>query len=136
MAQPAETTPPASVEAMRDNEPSAERDSNVEVEGSKEALADELLKKSRPAKVPTRPTVPMRSKSTRGVSAQKTTLRSARTEMQYQRGRMGYVVIVDLLDTTYDTRGRSKERWGRGGDSRQQRVGGSVVAPKFQRERW
>jgi hypothetical protein len=91
MAQPAETRPPASVEAMRVNEPSAERESKVEVEGSNETLADELLKKSRPAKVPTRPTVPMRSKSTRGgVSAQKTTLlRRARAAMQYQRGRMG-----------------------------------------------
>ncbi len=97
--------PPAFVEAMRVNEPSGERDSKVEVEGSKEALAEEPFKKSRPAKVPTRPTVPMRSKSTRGVSAQKTTLRRARTAMQYQGGCRGCVIIVELLEllnTTYE----------------------------------
>lgn len=118
MAQPAETRPPASVEAMRVNEPSAERESTVEVEGSKETLADELLKKSRPAKVPTRATVPMRSKSTRGcVSAQKTTLRRARTGMQYQRGHMGYVFIVDLRDTTYGGDGGVYGGEGKGRDS-------------------
>lgn len=101
MAQPAETIPPALVEPMRVNEPPGERDSKVEVVGSKEALAEELLKKSKPAKVPTRPTVPMRSKSTRGRSAQTTLLRRARTVMQYQRGRRGNVIIVDLLGSTY-----------------------------------
>jgi hypothetical protein len=116
MAQPAETRSPALVEAMRVNEPSAARDSKVEVEGSKETLADELLTKSRPAKVPTRPTVAMRSKSTRGVSAQKTTLRRARTATQYQRGPWGYVFIVDLLDTTYE--GEVEGEVGRGRDSR------------------
>jgi hypothetical protein len=125
MAQPAETTPPALVEARRVNEPSAERDSKVEVEGSKETLADELLTKSRPAKVPTRPTVPMRSKSTRGVSAQKTTLRRARTAMQYQRGPRGYVFIVDLLDTTYE--GEVEGEVGRGRDARL-RVEGRIWA--------
>src|SRR5258708_35561608 len=93
MAQPAETMPPAFVEAMRVNEPSGERDSKVEVEGSKEALAEEPFKKWRPAKVPTRPTVPMRSKSTRGVSAQKTTLRRASTAKQYQRRCRRSVII-------------------------------------------
>ena len=107
MAQPAETAPPALVEAMRVNEPSAERDSSVEVVGSKETLAEELLKKSRPAKAPTRPTVPMRSKSTRGKSAQTAALRRARTVMQYQRGLRGGVIIVDLLGSTYDG-GRGK----------------------------
>src|SRR6266849_6464935 len=111
---------------MRLNEPSGERDSKVEVEGSKETLADELLKKSRPAKIPTRPTVPMRSKSTRGVSAQKTTLRRARTAMQYQRGRKGYVFIVDLLDTTYE--GEVEGEVGRG---RPQKTSGGFVAQRF-----
>ena len=72
MAQPAEIIPPELVDAIRVNEPSAERESKVEVEGSKETLAVELLKKSRPAKAPTRPTAPMRSKSTRGRVAKAT----------------------------------------------------------------
>ena len=90
MAQPADTIPPALVEAMRVNAPSGERKSNVEVVGSKERLV-ELLKKSRPAKAPTRPTAPMRSKSTRGRSA-RTTLRRAMRGMRYH-GRD--VVIVN-----------------------------------------
>jgi len=111
-----ETTPPALVEAIRVNEPWAERENNVEVEASKEALTEELLKKSRPAKAPARPTVPMRSKSTRGISA-RATLRRVRTRMRHQ----GYVVIVDLCGLTYGGREREKkmkrkERRGDGGD--------------------
>ena len=101
-----ETTPPVLVEATRVNEPSAERENSVEVEGSKEALTEELLKKSRPAKAPARPTVPMRSKSTRGKSA-RATLRRARRRTRHQ----GYVVIVELSGLTYG--GRERERKGK-----------------------
>lgn len=97
-----ETMPPALVEAMRVKEPSAERENRVEVEGSKEALTEELLKKSRPAKAPARPTVPMRSKSTRGKSA-RATLRIVRRRTRHQ----GYVVIVELCGLTY---GGERER--------------------------
>lgn len=98
-----EMTPPALVEAIRVNEPWAERENNVEVEGSKEALTEELLKKSRPANAPARPTVPMRSKSTRGLSA-RATLRRARRRTRHQ----GYVVIVELCGLTYGGRERRK----------------------------
>lgn len=101
MAQPAEMIPPELVDAMRVNEPSTERESKVEVEGSKEALAEELLKKSRPAKAPTRPTEPMRSKSTRGDCARATSRRARRRTMRHHGGLGWYVVIVDLGGLTY-----------------------------------
>jgi len=126
MAQPAETIPPALVEAMRVNEPSGERDSKVEVEGLKETLAEELLKKSRPAKVPTRPTVLMRSKSTRGKLTQ-TTLMRARMVMQYQRGRRRGAIIVDLLSSTYEGEGKVEGK-GREGKGLQTMGGGRVMA--------
>jgi hypothetical protein len=126
MAQPAETTPPELVEAIRVNEPSAERESKVEVEGSKEKLAEELLKKSRPAKAPTRPTVPMRSKSRRGDCA-RATLRRARKTMRHQGGLRGYVVIVDSCSLTYGggreekrEKGMKGEEKSRGGEVRGQ----------------
>lgn len=46
-------------------EPSEALARREEVEGSKE-MADEFWKRSRPAKVPASPTIPMRSKSTCG----------------------------------------------------------------------
>lgn len=60
--------PPLFVDARRESAPSGERERRVEEEGSK-AMEDELEKKSRPAKEPARPTLPMRSKSTSGRSA-------------------------------------------------------------------
>ena len=59
--------PPASVDARRVSAPSAARDRRVLVVGSKATVAFENT--SRPAKAPARPTVPMRSKSTRGRAA-------------------------------------------------------------------
>jgi hypothetical protein len=108
MEQPAEMVPPVSVEAMRVNEPSAERESKVEVEGSNEAVAEELSKKSRPAKAPKRPTVPMRSKSMRGKSA-RATLMSARRTMRRQGE---YAVIVESCSLTYGGK-RREEKMGR-----------------------
>ena len=110
-----EIAPPVLVEAMRVNEPSAERENNVEVAGSKEALTEELLKKSRPAKAPARPTVPMRSKSTRGKSA-RATLRIERRRTRHQ----GYVVIVELCSLTYGGEREEKEKKG------EERVRGGV----------
>ena len=59
--------PPGSVEARWVSEPSEAREKRVEVVGSKET--EELVKRSRPAKAPARPTLPMRSKSTWGKAA-------------------------------------------------------------------
>jgi len=101
--------PPELVEAIRVNAPLAERDNKVEVEGSKETAAEELLKRSRPAKAPTRPTVPMRSKSTRGESA-RATLRKARRARRNQGGYRGDVVIVvDGRGLTYERKKEGKK---------------------------
>lgn len=54
--------PPELVEARRVREPSEAREKRVEVVGSKET--EELVKRSRPANAPARPTLPIRSKST------------------------------------------------------------------------
>jgi len=59
--------PPGFVEARRAKEPSEEREKRVEIAGSK--VTDEFEKKSKPAKAPARPTLPMRSKSTWGKAA-------------------------------------------------------------------
>lgn len=113
MAQPADTVPPLLVEAMRVNEPSGERDNKVEVEGSKEE-GEELLKRSRPAKAPARPTVPMRSKSIRGISVAETTTSRrmrARKGMRDQGGRRRVVlIVVEVEGLTYE-----KERVGASG---------------------
>jgi hypothetical protein len=78
------------------NEPSGERDNKVEVEGSKETEL-ELLKRPRPAKAPTRPTAPMRSKSMRGTSAETISRRMRAMRVRRdQGGRRGVVVIVEV----------------------------------------
>lgn len=62
--------PPEFVDARREREPLDERESNVEVDGSKVTAVVEFWKRSRPANAPANPTFPMRSKSTRGRFAQ------------------------------------------------------------------
>jgi hypothetical protein len=81
----------------------------VEVEELNETLA-ELLKKSRPAKAPTRPTVPMRLKSTRGDCA-RATLRKARRRTRHHGGLGWYIVIVFLGKLTCEgERERKREK--------------------------
>lgn len=82
--QPARIAPPELVEAREVREPSEERERRVAVEGSNEVGGEEFESKSRPANAPARPTLPMRSKSTRGELAiatwGKTSIRRHRAE--------------------------------------------------------
>lgn len=95
MAQPADTTPPLLVEAMGVSEPSGERVNRVEVVESNETEGEELFTRPRPAKAPTRPTRPMRSKSIIGVFAAETTSRNTRAMRgkRDQGGRRGVVIV-------------------------------------------
>ena len=58
--------PPELVDARYVSAPSDDRTKREEVDGSKVIGGEEFWKMSRPANVPVRPTVPMRSKSTWG----------------------------------------------------------------------
>ena len=70
--------PPEEVDARVVREPSELREMRVAVEGSNE-IEEELSKRPRPANAPAKPTLPIRSKSTRGRLANATLERSRRT---------------------------------------------------------
>lgn len=72
-AHPARMVPPELVDARRDKAPSGERERRVEVDGSNVTAAEAFWNRSRPANAPASPTLPIRSKSTRG-RAPRTTL--------------------------------------------------------------
>lgn len=73
--------PPAFVEPTRDSSPSEPRERSVDVEASSVPVSVVLSRKLKPAKEPAIPTVPMRSKSTKGGLA-RTTLRSRKREKE------------------------------------------------------
>lgn len=106
MAQPADTVPPLLVEAMGVSEPSGERDNRVEVEESNVTEGEELFTRPRPAKAPTRPTDPMRSKSIIGIFAETTSRKTrAMRGKRDQGGRRGIVIVVELERGTCERKG-------------------------------
>lgn len=76
--------PPALVSPRRDNAPDELRESRVEVVGSN-VTEVVLSNRSRPAKAPARPTLPMRLKSTRGNEAKATLWDKRMAEVRTRR---------------------------------------------------
>lgn len=73
--------PPEFVEPTRESSPSEPRERRVDVETSSELVSVVLSRKVKPANEPAIPTVPIRSKSTRGGVA-RTTLRKRKREKE------------------------------------------------------
>lgn len=76
--QPAKMFPPGFVDPICEMSPLVDRESKVDVEGSRVAVFEELSRKVKPENEPAMPTLPMRSKSTRGGVANATWRRRSR----------------------------------------------------------
>lgn len=105
--------PPALVDATFDREPSSEdRVSRDAVEGSK-VTEEEFVTRSRPANAPARPTLPIRSKSTRGVLARAAWAQIARKKAVMSREhdlRRDLHAIACWGGVSCTMRGRDKRR--------------------------
>lgn len=90
--------PPELVDATYVSAPSGDRTKRDEVDGSKVMGGEEFRKISRPANVPVRPTVPMRSKSTCGRMAK--TRFMARERTRNMDDRVVGIMISHMYPTT------------------------------------